>query len=428
MTATEAGLLGPLSPTTDSTRSGPIATQAEVAAPDRGTRKRLDHIDAMRPVKQAGVVSTHSLLAFAPVGTGISVGASLMLLHVTREAFLFVSACMLAYSFRGLQKINLVSFWQRRFALVGIPYLCWTVIYFFFTLPSSHGSLRSELIHLAYLSATGYYQLYYLVVLLEFYAVFPLLLILVRRTAGHHGRLLAVSGVVQLLVVSLMHWQVLPVWMRGFWASREITSYQFYLVAGLVVAVHLDDVHRWLTEHVRFVVIFTIATAALAELWYYLSAYQVLSWLGSDSDPFQPVVVPFNIGAIASIYLIGVALVHRHRSRRTRAIVTSGSDNSYGIYLAQTVFITILGWLGWRHLNNVVPWPIVIAVSVALVFLASVALTALLARTPLSRALTGRTRVPWRTPEPRPTPPDGSPLNVDADAPAELVRTRVATS
>jgi len=60
------------------------------------TRRRLDHVDAMRPVKQVGVVSTHSLLFFAPLAT-LSVGGALMLLHVTREAFLFISACMLTY-------------------------------------------------------------------------------------------------------------------------------------------------------------------------------------------------------------------------------------------------------------------------------------------------------------------------------------------
>ena len=46
--------------------------------PVRGTRKRLDHIDAMRPVKQAGVVSTHTLLFFAPVAAGLTVAAALI--------------------------------------------------------------------------------------------------------------------------------------------------------------------------------------------------------------------------------------------------------------------------------------------------------------------------------------------------------------
>ena len=56
----------------------------------------------MRPVKQVGVVSTHTLLFFAPLAAAVTVGASLQLLHVTREAFLFVSACMLTYSVRDL--------------------------------------------------------------------------------------------------------------------------------------------------------------------------------------------------------------------------------------------------------------------------------------------------------------------------------------
>jgi peptidoglycan/LPS O-acetylase OafA/YrhL len=375
------------------------------AQPVRGTRQRLDHIDAMRPIKQAGVVSTHTLLAFAPVAAGLSVGASLQLLHVTREAFLFVSACMLTYSVRDLPGIDHSTFWRRRFALVGVPYLCWTVIYFFLTLPTGHETLRGGTIHLLYLFGTGYYQLYYLVVLLEFYALFPLLLVLLRRTAGHHRMLLLVSGGLQVALVSLMHWRVTPTWMYGFWATREVTSYQFYLIAGMVVAFHLDEVHQWLCTHVRQIIGFTVAGALVAELWFYLSAEHVVSWLGSSSDPLQPIVIPFNIGAIACIYLVGVALVDRRRSARVRAATRSGSDNSYGIYLAQLLFITVMTWLGWRHLNAYIPWPIVSVISVVIVFMACIGLTEVLARTRFAKPLTGRTRIPWRAEAPEQTPP-----------------------
>jgi peptidoglycan/LPS O-acetylase OafA/YrhL len=377
-----------------------MAPEQDVATAP-GTRQRLDHVDAMRPVKQVGVVSTHTVLAFAPVGAGLAAGGSLMLLHVTREAFLFVSACMLAYSFREMQKVELRPYWRRRLMMVGIPYLCWTLIYFFFTLPVTSATPATDVTHLAYLVATGYYQLYFLVVLLEFYAVFPLMLLLLRRTAGHHVAVLVVSGAIQIVLVSLMHWRVLPSWMSGFWATREVTSYQFYLLAGMVAAVHLEEVHRWLCRHVLAVVGFTVLSAGVAEGWYYLAATHGVSWFGSSSDPFQPIVIPFNVGAIACIWLIGVALVDHHRSSRTRAAVQSGADNAYGVYLAQLVFITLLGWLGWRHLNNVVPWPLVTVLTVAVVFLASVALTSLLARTRLAKPLTGRTQVPWHA-APRP--------------------------
>jgi peptidoglycan/LPS O-acetylase OafA/YrhL len=410
-------------------RPGPSVPVAEAAVdphpgaegPGRGTRRRLDHIDAMRPVKQAGVVSTHTLLAFAAAGSGVATGAALMLLHVTREAFLFVSACMLTYSYRQLLVVDLGNYARRRFSSIVVPYLCWTLIYFLFLLRTDSGSWTSILGHLGYLTVTGYYQLYYLVVLAEFYLLFPLLLMVVRRTAGHHGLLLAVSGAVQVLFLSLMHWEILPTWLQGFWATREITSYQLYLVLGMVIAVHLDEVHSWLLSHVRLVVVFTLASAALAEGWYFLSADNVVSWLGSSTDPFQPVVIPFNLGAIACIYLVGVALVDQRRSRRTRAVVQSGSDNAYGVYLAQMIFIVALGWFGWNRLDGFVPWPIVCLVTVALVFLACVALTALLARTPLAKPLTGRTRVPWPAAIHRRsgTPPGGVDALAGEDNPLE---------
>jgi peptidoglycan/LPS O-acetylase OafA/YrhL len=387
-----------------------MTVDASPLAPDlpvSGTRKRLDHVDAMRPVKQFGVVSTHTLIFFAPVGTGLSVGAALQLLHVTREAFLFISACMIAYSFRDVLVFELRPYWRRRFTSVGVPYLCWTLIYFFVTLHGTTGTLPSRLDHLAYLVGTGYYQLYFLVVLLEFYALFPLLLVLLRRTVGHHGLLLVVSGALQVLIVSLMHWGVLPHAMRGFWATREVTSYQFYLIAGMVVAFHLDEVHRWLCAHVQLVLGLTVLSAGLAEGWYYLSVDHVVSWFGSSSDPFQPIVIPWNVGAIASIYLLGVWLVGRRRSPRTRALTKMGSDDSYGVYLSQLVFITALGWCGWRHLNGYMPWPVLSLLTVVLVFTACVVLTELLARTALSKPLMGRSRVPRRGRQVRPPTPSG---------------------
>jgi peptidoglycan/LPS O-acetylase OafA/YrhL len=382
-----------LDPAAGPALAGP--TPGPASGTSSGTRRRLDHIDAMRPIKQVGVISTHSLLAFAPAASLLA-GASLMLLHVTREAFLFVSACMLTYSYRGLGRGGLRTFYWRRFMAVGIPYLCWTLIYFVVTLSLAAGWLGA-LGHLGYLVGTGYYQLYYLLVIMQFYLLFPPLARVLSRLADHHWLILGVSGALQLAVVSLQHWQISPTYLQGFWATREVTSYQFYLVAGVIVALHLDQVHAWLSHHVRLVIGFTCASAVVAETWYLLAAHGQVSWLGSSSDPLQPIVMPFNIGAIACIYLAGMALVDRRRSHRVRAATQSGSDNSYGVYLAQMVFILGLSGVGWAGLDRVVPWPLVCLLTVVVVFGASMALTGVLARTPLAKALTGRSHQPWST-------------------------------
>lgn len=360
----------------------------------RAAKPRLDHVDAMRPVKQAGVVSTHALLFFAP-GAAISVGGALMLLHVTREAFLFISACMLTYGYSDLHRIGYRYFYRRRFIAVGVPYLCWTTIYFFVSLPGSDLGVLGGLQHLGFLLGTGYYQLYYLVVIMQFYILFPAMFWLVRRFARHPWAVVGVALGVQVAMTTLMHWNVAPVYMRGYYATREITSYFFYLVAGMVVALHLGAVHDWLLRNGWRIFAATVFAAVIAEGWYIAAARHAVSWMGSASDPLQPIVIPFNIGAIACVYLFGVWLVAPGRSRRIRSMAMSGSDNSYTVYLAQMLFVYALADLGWHSLDRAVPWPLVTAAAVAIIFLACVLMSSVLARTPLAVALTGRKRERW---------------------------------
>src|SRR6185437_5905082 len=240
--------------------------------------------------------------------------------------------------------------------------------------------------------ATGYYQLYFLLIILQYYLVFPLLVMFLRRTRDHHAAIVVIAGLGHVALMTLMHWTIVPVLRTGW--IREFTPYAFYLVAGSIAAFHLDTVNDWLLRHVRLVIALTVAAALAAEAVYFLADYGVTTALGSGNDPFQPSVIPFDVGAIACLYLLGVVLVKPGRSRRLRAVVRSGSDNSYGVYLSQMLFINALIWTGWARLDSVVWWPLLCAGTVVLVFLAGVALTSLLARTPLAVPLTGRPRQP----------------------------------
>ena len=349
----------------------------------------------MRPIKQAGVVSTHSILFFAPAAASVSSGAAVLLLHVSREGFFFISACMLMYAYPKLNRDGLRRFYWRRFLSVGVPYLCWTVIYFFFLMPTAHyHGVASALKGLAAMAETGYYQLYFLIVIMQFYLVFPLVAVLLRWTKGHHGLVLAAAALAQVAIAILTHWRLLPPLMERY-SQQDGLSYILYLVAGCVVACHLEEVDAWVRRHARLVFTLTAVAALAAEGVYFLAQYGVTTVLGSTSDPFQPSVIPFNIGAIACGYLAGVALVRPGRSRFTKAVVRSGSDNAYGIYLSHLLVINALIWLGWKQLGAVIPWPLLVLLTVGIIVACCVPLTALLARTPLAVPLTGRKRVPW---------------------------------
>jgi hypothetical protein len=97
--------------------------------------------------------------------------------------------------------------------------------------------------------------------------------------------------------------------------------------------------------------------------------------------------------------------------------VRIGSDNAYGIYLAQMIFITSLGALGWKAFVGWAPFWVWVPLTVAIAYFGGILLTALLARTPLAVPLTGRKQQPWRTLLPQRVPaPAAAPEPVSARA------------
>jgi peptidoglycan/LPS O-acetylase OafA/YrhL len=384
-------------------------------APAAGTRQRLDHIDAMRPVKQVAVISTHSIIFLAPAYAGLARTNLLILTHFSREAFLFVSSCMLAYSYAGTERIDLRHYVRRRFLSVGVPYLTWTVIYFFYVSLVARSGFPyysvdtsriwgwSGLHALVHLTATGYYHLYYLIVLLEFYVVFPWVLYAVQRARRFHGWVvvgaLALQVAIDVWWNRIFHLAVLAHLAKasslGFWETRLIVNYTFVLVAGVIVALHLGEVHDWICSHSALIVASAVGFGAGAiALDYWGGSGFAHRVLVPGDNPFSVSVIPYTVAAILCVYLLGVFLVGRGRSARTRAIVASGSDNAYGIYLSQMVWIPIVTRLV-RADRPPGPWLLTVAVGVGVVYLAGFSFSGLAARLPGARGLTGRTRATW---------------------------------
>jgi peptidoglycan/LPS O-acetylase OafA/YrhL len=357
----------------------------------------------MRPIKQFGVVSTHSLQNFAPQAS-LGVGASLMLTHVTRFAFMFISAAMLVYAYPAVARGGWRTFWRRRLLAVVLPYTTWTVVYFALGLAQGGlGDPAHDAGHFFWLLLSGYDQLYFLVVLLQFYLVYPAFLGLIQRTHRHHWWLLSASLAVEAVLFTLEHENLVPAWMLNQAATRELWNYQLFVIAGGVMAWHYQEVHGWLIRHWRGLLVATAAAVAFSEGWFLLAAHHVPGFrTGNPSDPFQPVEIPLYLGLITAIYLLGVLLGREQNPRWLRRLVEAGAGYSYGIYLSQVLFLTALVFFGWPRLQHVLPWPVVTLGGIVIVYTAATGLTMLLARLPGARGTAGVPRRPWRT---RPAPP-----------------------
>jgi peptidoglycan/LPS O-acetylase OafA/YrhL len=366
---------------------------------------RLAHVDAVRPLTQVGVVTTHCLLFFAPAAS-VTAGGILLVSHATRFTFMFLAALVLVCAYPELHRDRLGRFWRHRLLTLALPYGAWNAIYFLFEslhlrgMPVAFertGGITSDMLtsvsHLGFLLVTGYYQLWFVLLLLEFSVLYPAYLLLLRRTERHHLALIVGSVVLQMTLSGLGHWDILPGWMQGAAATRELWNYQVYLVAGGIVGWHYQQIHAWVSRHWCRVLAVSLLALTVAEALYLAAALHLVAGLGSDpSGPIQPITVPLFLAVIADLYVAGVALAGSPWLRE-RAWLRSAADRSYGVYLSQVLFIGLLTVVGWQHLDTVVPWPLIVVGAVVIVYGSATALMTVLARLPGARAMTGRSRI-----------------------------------
>ncbi|TAM88935.1 MAG: acyltransferase [Jatrophihabitans sp.] len=390
--------------------SAPAAVAARPAAAAAGRAKRHVHeVDVVRVLTFAAVIAVHTI-SETSADSDVGANAAVMLLHFTREAFFCLTGFVLVHQYLD-RPFALRRFWARRFLLVGTPYVVWSVAYTalgWWQGPRT-GTLVDQVAQLGHnlLFGTAWYHMYFLLVSMQVYLLYPLLAELVRRTAGRHGLLLAAGLAAQLAMVAVLRYAP-P---RGGWLGEVVAhhdvlavGYQLYVLVGALVAYHLDRCTRWLRAHRGRVCAAALLTAGAAEAWY-LIAVRGGQRPSDAAAVWQPVVVPWSIAAVALLAAIGSVWAQRRRPGQwLDRFLLVGSDRSFGVYLVHPVVLWLVLWSAdrWvpRHLHGA--WLTLVAY--ALTVAGAVAATEVFRRSPISLALTGRPRArPAFVPAPEPS-------------------------
>ncbi len=365
--------------------------------PERATPGHLWQVDLIRITAIVGVVSVHSIMFSEPSGS-IGANALQVILHAfRREVFFFITAFVLFYSTSAADsRLPILRFWRRRFPLVFAPYVAWTLIYWLQGVPWPLGpALRQLGINLG----TGWFHLYFLLVTMQLYAVFPLLTWLIRRTRGHHLWLVAVSGVLQVGFTGLMQygWKLIPSAFLPWFANAqdEFTSYQFYFVLGGLTAAHLPDVLSWLRRHQRHVLLGSLASVLIAEGWYAMNL-RLGQWPEQAAGFFQPATILAVLPGLVSLFLLGDWLARAFPlDGRLWGAIHFASRSSFGVYLGHMVPMQVLflSPLGSALRLSALPSPVRTLTAIALVLTSTFTIVAVLQRTPVSQLLTGRSAI-----------------------------------
>ncbi|WP_406633925.1 acyltransferase [Amycolatopsis sp. WGS_07] len=368
--------------------------RADEPAPARSPHLR--QLDAYRVITFALVILIH-VIGSTTIQQDVVADAFQTPLHLTREAFFALTAFVLVFQYRD-RPVPAGKFWRRRFPLVAVPYVVWTVIYRGYSVLTSDqpfGSISAQLrtLGLDLLTGNAWYHMYFMLVTLQVYLLFPVLAKLFGLIRRRPWTVLAVSGAVQIAVAIFMSYPPAALgygFVSQFFATFVV--YQFYMVLGTAAALHFEAVHAWLRAHSRWVLLAMAGGLVVAETGYFVSV-RFGEWPEMASDAFRPYLIPWFIAAIAGIYLAGARwAAGRQRGGR---FVSWAVNRSFAVFLTHPIAIALLDplfvFVGDRY---GAPWTTLVAypATVALTF----AIVEVLRRLPWSKALTGRARVPVR--------------------------------
>lgn len=382
--------------------AGPRAASAgSVRGPaPAGERRHLHEVDLFRLLTFAAVIAVH-VLASATTLDNVPSGGAQLLLHVTREAFFVLTGFVL--TFQALRRpTGPWRFWRRRIPLVLTPYLTWTVLYSLLAVPTRPPGAPVpsvaewfETVGWNVVSGDGWYHLYFLLVTLQLYLVFPALVALLRRLgAVGHAVVLGVALAAQVAVCLLL---IAPpadrfgVFVIGH-GFATLAAYPLYPVLGAVAALHLDAVQAAVLRF-RWAIAVLVAAAGAGSLWLY--ARDVADGLppAAAAAVFEPAAIPWFLAAVVGLYALSLVVTAGWRpGGPARRALAYASDRSFGIFLVHPLVLAVLFEVTGDGLVALPPLAVLGVLYLGTV-VGSVVLADLFRRLPLSTALTGRTRL-----------------------------------
>ncbi|WP_216329777.1 acyltransferase [Deinococcus aestuarii] len=326
----------------------PSATDASAAPTtvpegrsDAGSR--LPAVDVFRGMAIVAVVAHHLTglaLRHAEAGSTLSLGIAVInrSLHFVVPAFVFMTALVLIRS--AMRRLDLGKYYAARIRTALLPYLLWTVLYILFRVvtrqdpPSVLADPERWQVWVQY--GKGYFHLYFLLIVLQFYLVLPLLLPLWRRRWPFLG-VLVVAFALQGLVFWLNRTGVLNFRFPGTMALWYIPSITLGMYFGANAGLFEALWARW-----RW---WFVGAAVLALAWYVPVAVALLQGARVSSVTYSAANWTFTAAAVLALF--GLAQVLAPFQTRWRGALVYLGTVSLQIYLLHPAVLWFLERVGF---------------------------------------------------------------------------------
>lgn len=374
-------------------------------------KHKLSEIEILRAFSFLAIVLQHTLACFIysdNMDAGSALAAAFLLLtsRYGVPMFVFITGLVLFYN-HGNEELEYGYFLKKRFNSVFVPYFLWTVIYFIWLsflsgTPSAGSSSFLAQIGRHTIAGDAFYHLWFMVMILQYYLLFPWFIKLVLKTARRPVLLLGATFALYMAYIwsynylipsiySSIHSPLLKALVD--YRDRLFLSWFLYFIMGAAAGLNITRIKDFIQRFSK------TAGVAFAATFAYIFYRMALSAHGNDSGSWvinYQITLPLNLEmvfylTVSLLFMYNIAFFISSRfSNFGRSIQTVGRY-SLGGYFIHPLVLFYLNSFARAYLAAVNPIAQIIIVF-GICSLSSILLCFIISKMslPIGNALVGR--------------------------------------
>lgn len=293
--------------------------------------KKMEELDAARVWSMLAVIAIHVTAPYIGADSDFLLGG-MNLAYIMNQAARFAVPLfvLLSGASLGLGKaLPAGQFYRRRLVKLGIPYVCWTVVYTLW----EHQSLAPGALARRFFLGQAAPHLYFVIIIFQLYLLYPLLRRWMERSAAWCllGAFLITYGVEKLIVLQRAGFSMIPGFLRPYlW--QLFPTWIFYFVLGMAATrENLGRLQQFAARH-RAV----IAAAAVVFTGLYVLESKATGDIEAIKSPLN-VHVPLVLLAVFALWPPLAA-----RLKWLRPVTAFLARHSMTVYFGHVLILTML--------------------------------------------------------------------------------------
>ena len=227
-------------------------------------KQEIKELYYIRAIAALGILIIHATTEFA-VSSQFNTNSMYLGIFLNQffrfgsQVFMMVSGIVIFYNYRSISEFNTKYFYKKKIKYLFLPYIMWTLVYFLYTSYVREIGINSDSLSVLLrnvLLGEGYYHLYFMFLIFQFYLLVPLFLKYFIKPMKE--RPLTVFIVIFLLQsIILIYGQffrdlsvggLLGIFNQYY--RRTVFAWFYYFLTGGMIGLHYDKVTNFIDRNI----------------------------------------------------------------------------------------------------------------------------------------------------------------------------------